>query len=557
MIRLWPLLTVLLLVGPVAAGLWGALLPAFGHLPAAGLHGPSLEPFHALLAWPGLAEAVGLSVRVGLVSTVVSLVIVTLFVAGWSGTRAFARLVGALSPLLSVPHAAAAFGIAAMLAPSGWLARAMSPWATGWQRPADLLFPQDPWGVAMSVGLIAKEVPFLLLMTLAALQQVPEARLRSVAATLGQPRITGWFKAVFPLIYRQLRLPIFAVLAYAMSVVDLAIILGPSTPPPLAVQIVRWTSDPDIARRSVAAAAALLQLGLVLAAIGLWLAAEKGSGWLGQRWIQTGRRGGRMIGLRPLSMLITTGLAALLLTGLAVLGLWSVAGPWRFPDILPSAVDTATWSRVTRTAPRILGDTALIAGLSTVAALTLTLGTLETLFRRGRSSPALGMIYIPLIVPQIAFLPGLQVFFLHLGADRGLAPVVLAHLVFVLPYMFLSLSGPFHAWDARLAAQARSLGASQARVFWHVRLPMMLRPILTALALGIAVSVAQYLPTLLMGGGRIATLTTEALALASGGDRRMIGAYGILQTLAAIAPFGVAIALPAYLFRNRRAMRHD
>ena len=43
---------------------------------------------------------------------------------------------------------------------------------------------------------------------------------------------------------------------------------------------------------------------------------------------------------------------------------------------------------------------------------------------------------------------------------------------------------------------------------------MLLRPLLIALAVGFAVSVAQYLPTLFAGGGRFSTLTTEALSLA-------------------------------------------
>lgn len=556
MIRLWPLLTLLLLVGPVAAGIIGTILPAFGHLPAAGMLGPSLAPIRDLLDWPGLWQAVGLSVRVGLISTTLSLGIVVLFVAGWSGSRTFARLIAILSPLLSVPHAAAAFGIATLLAPSGWLVRALSPWATGWDRPPDFLFPQDPWGLAMIAGLVAKEVPFLLLMSLAALQQVPEARLRTVAATLGQPPITAWLKTVFPLIYGQLRLPIFAVLAYAMSVVDLAIILGPSTPPPLAVQIVRWTSDPDIAQRSVAAAASLLQFALVLAAIGLWRVLEVAVARIGLPWARSGRTRADITGLRALSLIAATCTGALLLLGLAALALWSIAGLWSFPDVLPSRVDSATWSRAMRTAPATFADTFAIATLCAIAAIALTLGTLEARFRQGQSGPALSLIYLPLLVPQIAFLPGLQVFFLHLGADRGMIPVVLAHLVFVLPYVFLSLSGPFGAWDTRIAVQGQCLGADPARVFWRLRLPMMLRPVLTAVALGVAVSVAQYLPTLLLGGGRVATLTTEALALASGGDRRMIGAYGIMQTLAAIAPFGLAIALPALVFRNRRGLRH-
>lgn len=164
------------------------------------------------------------------------------------------------------------------------------------------------------------------------------------------------------------------------------------------------------------------------------------------------------------------------------------------------------------------------------------------------------LLYLPLIAPQIGFLPGLQVVLIGLGADRGIGPVIAAHLVFVLPYMFLVLAGPFRNWDDRRARVGMTLGAGPGRVFWALRLPMLLGPVMVACAIGIAVSVGQYLPTLLIGGGRVATLTTEAVALASGGDRRAIGVYALGQSAAALVPYMLAIAGPVLIWRNRRGM---
>jgi putative thiamine transport system permease protein len=48
----------------------------------------------------------------------------------------------------------------------------------------------------------------------------------------------------------------------------------------------------------------------------------------------------------------------------------------------------------------------------------------------------------------------------------------------------------------------------------------------------------------LIGAGRVETLTTEAIALASGGDRRIIGIFALTQTVVALAPFAIAIAVP-------------
>ena len=558
LLPLLPALTMLALLGPVLAGLWGTVLPAFGHLPAAGLTGPSLDPFGDLLGWAGLPRAVMLSVGTGVLATVMSLAIVMLVTAGWSGTRVFGVLERLLSPLLAVPHAAAAFGLAFLIAPSGWLARLTSPELTGWDRPPDLLIVQDSWGLAMTAGLIVKEVPFLLLITLAALGQADAQRSVRVARALGYGRLTGWLKTVFPRVYAQIRPPVYVVLAYAMSVVDVAVILGPNTPPSLSVQIVKLMAHPDLSHRLEAAAGAVLQLLLVIGALLVWRLGEGAVAALGRRWIAAGARGKADPVIAGLALVVGAVSALAVFLGLVVLGVWSVAGFWGFPDALPDKITMANWLRFGPGTLQALGETAFIAVVAALVALVLTIGCLEAEYRHKLrvSQRALWVLYIPLLVPQTAFLPGLQTLMLNLGAEVGRGPVILAHVVFVLPYVFLSLADPFRAWDARMGVIAAALRASPDGILWRVRLPMLLRPVLTAFAVGLAVSVGQYLATLLIGGGRVATLTTEAVALASGGDRRAIGVYGLMQTGAALVPFALALLIPALVWRNRKGLRH-
>jgi len=190
--------------------------------------------------------------------------------------------------------------------------------------------------------------------------------------------------------------------------------------------------------------------------------------------------------------------------------------------------------------------------------LALTIITLEAeqRFNLKLTTRRLGLLYAPLLVPQVAFLVGLQTLALESGLDAGTAAVTVAHIVFVLPYVFLSIAGPYRAWDARYATISAAMGAGTQRTLWKIRLPMLLGPLLVAAAIGFAVSVGQYLPTLLVGAGRVQTLTTEAVALASGGDRRVIGVFALTQTLAAAVPFMAAIALPRFFWRNRRALQH-
>ena len=194
---------------------------------------------------------------------------------------------------------------------------------------------------------------------------------------------------------------------------------------------------------------------------------------------------------------------------------------------------------------------------STLFAVLITVACLEREARTGRSGGqrALLFLYVPLIVPQVAFLFGLQILLLISGFIATFWGLVFVHLMFVLPYVFLSLSDPWRAWDKRLGYTAQALGASRNRIFWRIRLPMLLRAILVAAAVGFSVSISQYLPTVLIGAGRLPTITTEAVALASGGDRRVIGVYAFLQMLLPFIGFAIAAIVPAILFRDRRDMK--
>ncbi|WP_166417105.1 ABC transporter permease [Cochlodiniinecator piscidefendens] len=547
------------MLGPVLAGLAGTLAPAFGYLPAVGATEFSLAPFQDLFDWRGFWPAVWLSVFVGIVSAVLSLSVVVMIVASLQGSAFFTFVHKMLSPLLAVPHAAAAFGIAFLIAPSGWASRLVSPWLTGWNRPPDLLIVQDPWGLSLIAGLVAKEIPFLLLMMIAAMGQVDFNRSITVARSLGYRREVAWLKVIFPRVYKQIRLPVYVVLAFSLSVVDVAMILGPNTPPTLSVQIVKWMGDPELTLRLRAAAAALVQFVLVLGVIGLWRIGEVMVAKAGLAWVQSGHRGRGFSIFRPFAFGFAVLSALAIFAGIAGLITWSFAGFWSFPEFWPDMFTLRNWMRHGTALADPIRETVLLASVATIVALILTIGCLEAEHRHGLrvSTRGVWLLYLPLLIPQTAFLPGLQTLMLNFGIHSGRVPVIAAHIVFVLPYVFLSLSDPFRAWDRRYGTVASALGASQDRVLWTVRMPMLLAPVLTAAAVGFSVSVGQYLPTLLIGGGRVQSLTTEAVALASGGDRRAIGVYGLAQTVAALVPFAIALLLPRLIWSNRKALRNE
>lgn len=533
------------------------LLPAFDCSPLLGCQQLTLDGWQALAATPGITTSVLLSLGTGVASTLISLILAFAIVAACHGSRLFRPVEMLLAPLLGIPHAAFAIGLAFLLAPSGWLVRLFSPWLTGWQTPPDFLIPGDPWGLSLIGGLVMKELPFLLIMLVAAIRS-HQALDRSLllGETLGYPRVTVWWRILLPRLYPQLRLPVYAVLAYAVGNVDMALVLGPQTPAPLAPRILQWFQTGPLTTWDRASAAAALQAGLVAAVLIGWRLSERVTGGILRRRIRSSRRpaghwaraAGRAFAFIMLG-------CYLLVT--AMLLLWALAGSWRFPVLLPEPAGLSRLAEAVMGMGGHVSNTLVIAGGSTVIALIMALVLLENWYRQRRTSlPTLAItaLYLPLIVPQIAFLPGIQILLIQQGLDGTRVAVIALHVLFVLPYVLLSLSGAYLAFPRDMRNAAMVLGTSPLGSLWRVQLPLLLPPLLLAAAMGFAVSVSQYLPTLLAGAGRVTTLTTEALARTSGGDRRELAQLALAQLLLPLTVFALALGLP-HLQGQRKAIR--
>jgi putative thiamine transport system permease protein len=555
-VRLSPLLLLTLLTLPVIAGLMGVLLPAFGWTPALDKTEFNLQGFNALWQTPGLTKMITLSIGTALISTLLALIITLMMLATFFNSPWLNSIQRLLSPILVIPHAAAAIAIGFLIAPSGMLARLISPELSGWQLAPNGYFPNDAYGVSIILGLTLKELPFLLLMALGILAQ-PELgkTLRQqykVALNLGYYPMTAFFKIILPRLYSLLRLPILAVLAYASASVEMPLILGPNTPPTLAVAIMQWFSDIDLNLRIKASAGALLQLVLTAGLLLAWLSGEKIIKAVFSNILTNGKRHYGDIYWQKITAIFTVLIIGFILLSLIGLILWSLAGFWRFPAILPDQLVLLHFEKALIQIGNPLFNTLIIGFITTMVAIVITLLCLESeqISNKKISRFTHLIIYLPLLVPSIAFLFGLVWLQQLVNNQAAFLNVALAHLILVLPYVFLSLAGSYRQLDLRFYHVAASLGAPPSKVFLQVKLPQLFAPILIAIALGLAVSFGQYLPTLLAGGGRISTITTEAVAFANGASRRSSAVYALIQMALPLMGFIVAWLLPKYFFKS-------
>ena len=550
---------------PLLLGSALALAPAFTQTSlvanSTGQTGQLIPPaFLTLLSTPGIATSAITSLVSGLLTPAISLAIVFLFLAATQGNRIGNAIAKLSAPVLAIPHAAAAFALALLLAPSGVASRVIAS-LLGWDLPPDYLFINDPNGLALILGLVLKEAPFLLLISLAALPSLGAPRRVALARTLGYKPTTAWLLTVAPVLYPLVRLPLFAVIVFASSAVDVALILGPSLPPTLSVRLLEWFVAPEIESRQLASAAALLQLVVSLSALGIWLLFER---VVARAFAPLAARGASRLSARRVTY--DTALTALgnallplslafILIGIGALMLTSVGTEWRYPALVPSVWSTQQWTSALSEWRAPLFNATMIALLSVTAALALSLFMLEAQARSSVSTARIAtFLYLPLLVPQVVFISGIAIL-----AERALLPpsltlVAAGHFLFVLPYVYLTLQGGYARFDTRWLMLAKTLGASNTVCFWRIRLPLLSSQLVTAVMLGLAISLSLYLPTQILGAGRIPTLTTEAIALVSSGNRSTIGTWALLQSALPTLCFMLALVLPRLIWSRRKGM---
>ena len=541
-----PLLLALMAAVPIGAALW-----------AVGAQMLHTTAWQLLWADPQIGRAWGMTLWTGLASTALAWITVAHVLASGFIRQQLGRWLSRLPALLATPHAAMAIGLVLWLSPSGWALRLVSPGLTGFDAPPPWFTTQDPWGLGLILALWLKEVPFLLWVAATQMQR-EDLRRRwqaeyALAQTLGRTPAQAFAHIIWPQLAPRLRWPLLAVLAYGLTVVDMALIIGPATPPTLAVLAWQWLGDADLLTQAQGVAAAGWLTCTVLVAGVLMVVALKAiaatrpfasRGSLLQKtptWV--------LYFCRRLPLQTNVMWTLILTTYAAVwfaLTVGSVSGVWPFPQVWPELWTLGAWQQVASSAHTVW--TTLGLGVASASVCLLwSVAWLELAPRRWQQALQPWFL-LPLVLPSVLWVVGLYSLALHTRLEGQWLGLSLAHAVMVLPYVLLALVPAYQAVDPRQAALVASLGHGRWVYLWRVKWPLLKRAIASAWAVGFAVSVAQYLPTLYVGAGRFATVTTEAVTLAAGAQRSLMSAYAALQMLLPIAAF----ALAAWLGRPRR-----
>ena len=142
-------------------------------------------------------------------------------------------------------------------------------------------------------------------------------------------------------------------------------------------------------------------------------------------------------------------------------------------------------------------STVVAAGLGTLIALALTRYRF-----RGSATVSL-LLVLPLTTPEVVLGSSLLSLFLDLGVRTGFATIVVAHVMFSISYVALTVRARLRGFDWTLEEAAMDLGASPLRVFRTVTLPLIAPGVVAAALLAFVLSLDDFIITLFNAGSEV------------------------------------------------------
>ena len=191
--------------------------------------------------------------------------------------------------------------------------------------------------------------------------------------------------------------------------------------------------------------------------------------------------------------------------------------------------------------------------LSTAAATVLgTLLALAIVRHRFRGRGAVNMlVFLPMSTPEIVLGASLLTLFLNGRIVTGFLTIFIAHVMFVVSYVVVTVKARLIDFDRHLEEAAMDLGANEWVTFRKVTLPLLAPAILSAALLGFALSIDDFVITYFVAG------STTTFPLFVWGAARVAVPPQVNVIASAIFLISVLVMLGNVLWGLRAARRRD
>ena len=161
------------------------------------------------------------------------------------------------------------------------------------------------------------------------------------------------------------------------------------------------------------------------------------------------------------------------------------------------------WGRPDITGPMVSSLTVAVVATLVATVLGTLIGMALTRYDfRGRSGLNL-LIFIPMATPEIILGASLLSLFVTLGVQRDLTTIVIAHVMFNISFVVVTVRARIAGFNRSLEEAAMDLGADEWTTFRRITFPLIFPGILAAALLAFALSIDDYVITSFVAGRSI------------------------------------------------------
>ena len=139
-------------------------------------------------------------------------------------------------------------------------------------------------------------------------------------------------------------------------------------------------------------------------------------------------------------------------------------------------------------------ELAIVSTIASVALGTLLAIALVRHRFRGRAAADF-FVFLPMATPEVVMGASLLSLFLVMGINTGFVTIFIAHVMFSLSYVVVTVKARLEGMDPNIEEAARDLGASEWTAFWRVTLPTIAPGVVSAAVLAAALSIDDYVVT--------------------------------------------------------------
>jgi putrescine transport system permease protein len=197
-----------------------------------------------------------------------------------------------------------------------------------------------------------------------------------------------------------------------------------------------------------------------------------------------------------------------------------------------------------------------VAALSSTAATVLGTMAAYVLVRGGRFAGRTlfsGMIYAPLVMPEVITGLSLLLLFIGIGLDRGVLTIVLAHTTFAMCYVSVVVSSRLVSFDRSLEEAALDLGATPFEAFRLVTLPIIAPAVISGWLLAFTLSLDDLVIASFTAGPSATTLPIKIFSAVRLGVSPEINALStIMIALVAVGVISASLASKRAVVRRQR-----